>query len=51
MIDDIGEASNKVADQFIVFDSTQIKSVKNDGAFSPYEESIFKQETDVPAAK
>ena len=43
MIDDIGEASNKIADQFIVFDSNQIKSVKNSGAFSPYEENIFRQ--------
>ena len=46
MIDDIGDASNKIADQFIVFDSTQVKSVKNKGTFSPYEENILRQPSD-----
>jgi len=43
MIDDIGEASNKVADQYIVFDSTRIKSVDNIGTYGINDPRIMYQ--------
>lgn len=43
MIDDIGEASNVVADQYIAFDPTQIKSVNNQGTFDPNDPRILFQ--------
>lgn len=43
MIDDIGDASNKIADQYIVFDPNQIKSVNNDGSFSKFDDNIYNQ--------
>jgi hypothetical protein len=50
MIDDIGDESNKMADQFIVFDPTNIKSINNIGTFGQFEESIFKQDGVPPTA-
>lgn len=41
MVDDIGDASNIIADQYIVFDSRQVKSEKNTGRFDPTEDNIF----------
>jgi hypothetical protein len=41
MVDNIGDASNRIADQFIVFDSRNIKSAfNNTGSFSPYDPRI-----------
>ena len=44
MIDDIGPASNQIAEQYIVFDPNQIKSVKNKGEFSTENDNIFFQQ-------
>ena len=43
MIDDIGIESNQVADQYIIFDPTSIKSIKNRGSFSAIDPNIFAQ--------
>lgn len=43
MIDDIGDASNQVADQFIAFESEQVKSVDNQGTFDPNDPNIYNQ--------
>lgn len=46
MIDDIGDKSRIIADQFIVFEPNQIKSVKNNGSFDQYNNDIFYQGDD-----
>lgn len=46
MIDDIGPKSRVVADQYIVFDPNNIKSVFNNGEFSSNDDNIFNQEGD-----
>ncbi len=51
MIDDIGEASNKVADQFIVFNGSNIKSVNNVGTFDPSDPDIYRQKDKEPLAE
>lgn len=42
MIDNIGEASNQVADQYIVFEGENIKSVENNGNYNQNDARIHK---------
>lgn len=40
MVDDIGDESNRIADQFIAIDPGQIKSINNEGSFSTINDDI-----------
>lgn len=43
MIDDIGDKSRKIADQYIVWDNTKIKSINNRGTFDSTNPNIYYQ--------